>query len=90
MGTLFEQPVRLRCHVDRESMLSVVDMLKSVSKESKLDLKTVVDIYHAEVIDRFTDCYVNNGDAFDEQMSGFGKLLLDISESIKNIYKRVS
>lgn len=87
MGTLLEQPVRKRCDVDKNSLLSTIDMLKSVSKDSKVDLTTVVYIYHANVIDRFTDCYVNNGDAFDEQMSGIGKILGEISDSIKNIQK---
>ncbi|MCR4873654.1 MAG: hypothetical protein K5885_08955 [Bacteroidales bacterium] len=85
MGTLFEQPKRLRCDIDENSLLSTIDMLKSVSKESKLDFKTVVDIYHADVLNRFNACYLNNGEAFDEQMSGIGRILADISESIKNI-----
>lgn len=85
MGTLFDQPTRLRCDIDENSLLSTIDMLKSVSEECELDFKTVVDIYHAEVLNRFNACYLNNGEAFDEQMSGIGRILADISESIKNI-----
>lgn len=82
MGTLFEQPPRNLYHVEERNLMIAIELIKKAATQSKLDIKTVVEIYKSEVLNRFINCYVANGNIFDEQISGIGKILSDISHSI--------
>ncbi|MBR4647729.1 MAG: hypothetical protein IKO75_11510 [Bacteroidales bacterium] len=85
MGTLFNQPERLQHFIDREDLLYEVDKIIDVAEDSGLDIDKVIDIYKAASINRFIDCYVEDGDAFDEQIAGIGEILKRIENSISNI-----
>lgn len=85
MGTLFDQPVRKRHQIDSEELLYEIETIKYVAKKSRLDIDKVIDIYKAASINRFIDCYVSNGDVFDEQMAGFGEILNEIKNSLGNV-----
>lgn len=85
MGTLFNQPERLRHFIDREDLLYEVNRIIDVAEDSGLDIDKVIDIYKAASINRFIDCYVDDGDAFDEQIAGIGEILKGIENSISNI-----
>ncbi|MBR3467787.1 MAG: hypothetical protein IKH15_11280 [Bacteroidales bacterium] len=85
MGTLFNQPERLQHFIDREDLLYEVDKIIDVAEDSGLDIDKVIDIYKAASINRFIDCYVEDGDAFNEQIAGIGEILKRIENSISNI-----
>ncbi len=85
MGTLFDQPVRKRYRIEREDLFYEIDTIKEVAKKNNLDIDKVIDIYKVASINRFIDCYVANGDIFDEQMAGIGEILQEIKQSLSNI-----
>lgn len=89
MGTLFEQPPRKMRGIEERDLTIAIDLIKTAASKTNTDIKTVAEIYKAEVLNRYIDCYVDNGNNFDEQMSGIGKILLNISHSIEKISPKV-
>lgn len=85
MGTLFEQEARKMYPVEKRHLLDASDMIIKISQEKNLDPCIVAELYKTEVLNRYITCYVNNGNIFDEQMAGIGKILQNISDSVAKI-----
>lgn len=88
MGTLFEQPPRKLRGIEEKDLLIAINLIKTAAAKTNTDIKIVSEIYKAEVLNRYIDCYVDNGNIFDEQMSGIGNILLNISHSIEQISQK--
>ncbi len=88
MSTLFTQPERdfkraMPVHID--DFLAIASEL---AQKHKVDVGTVVAAKHALELQRGNDLRVANGDAFDEQMAGFGEILKNIAMSLEGIAER--
>jgi hypothetical protein len=87
MGTLFNQSPRDWHRQDRaKSIISDIDYLKEIQAKTGLSYDQVISTCNMLELRRKNDLYVANGDAFDEQMAGFGELLKEFIEAFKKAY----
>lgn len=75
MSTLFSQPDRLRCEINADILESFITEAVTLAKKYRISVTDVIAAKHALEIQRSNDLFVNNGDTFDEQMTGFAELL---------------
>jgi len=78
MGTLFAQKPRPYYVVDADELDDQIKIMVELSKAHKTTLDQVISISHVLELKRANDLYAYNGDAFDEQMQGFGELLQEL------------
>lgn len=90
MGTLFNQLPRKKHRVEIQDLMAAADDIKTVAEESGLKTETVAEIYKAEALNRFTECYIENGDVKDEQLMGIGEILEEIAGSIRAVAEAVN
>lgn len=83
MGTLLNQDVRQRLDVDERKMQILYDLLNGFAVSHKISFGDAVSMYRCLVMDRYCDLYVNNGDIFDEQMSGIGEIGNNLVNSLE-------
>ena len=89
MGTLFNQLPRKKHQVEIQDLMAAADDIKTVAEESGLTTETVAEIYKAEALNRFTECYIENGDVKDEQLMGIGEILEEIAGSIRAVAEAI-
>jgi len=76
MGTLFNQSPRFNHRRDDDDAVSnQVRLIQRVANKTGQSYKEVLETCKMLEMSRQNDLYVNNGDAFDEQMAGFGELI---------------
>ncbi|MDD4515439.1 hypothetical protein [Massilibacteroides sp.] len=86
MSTLFDQSPRM-WHTVYESDLKVyISELEKIAEKSKFTIDQVLKAAEILELKRKNNLYVNNGDAFDEQMAGFGELLKLFLSNFKEAY----
>jgi len=85
MGTLMNQSERKYCTVDKKSIQNFIDECIEISEESVVSLESVLQAAKILEMKRKNDLYVNNGDAFDEQLAGFGGIFKDLIISLDDI-----
>lgn len=85
MGTLFDQPPRNYRSVKRSDIEDFLKEVIDISKKLKLDVPIVLEAYKIKEMERRNDLYVANGDTFDEQMSGLGRILEELNDSLSEI-----
>lgn len=78
MGTLFKQEPRPFYAVGMDDIDDQIKLMGALSKAHKIPLDKVISIAHVLELRRANDLYAYNGDAFDEQMQGFGELLREL------------
>ena len=74
MGTLYNEPPRKYFDIDFKYVKSDCEEIKKIAKETGLSIADVIEVYKIKTQNRSIDCYVANGDIWDEQMAGFGEL----------------
>ena len=74
MGTLFNEPPRNYFEIDFKYVKSACEEIQKIAKETKMSVADVIEVYKIKTQNRSIDCYVDNGDIWDEQMAGFGEL----------------
>ena len=74
MGTLYNEPPRNYFDIDLKYVKSDCEEIKKIAKETGLSVADVIEVYKIKTQNRSIDCYVDNGDKWDEQMAGFGEL----------------
>lgn len=87
MGTLFDQPQRKFLSVHRDDIKSTAEMVVKLAKETGLSPSDVIAVMRVLEMSRASDLYTINNDVRDEQLAGFGEILLrlcDILESGAN------
>ena len=82
MGTLFEQRPRDYYHIGSKDIKDFLDEVVDIASDHELPVHDV--IYAIEVLElrRKNNLYAWNGDAFDEQMAGFGELFQELNAKI--------
>ena len=81
MGTLFHQRERDWLNVTDDGVERFLEYAITLSKKYKVKVSDVLEVYKVLEMQRANDLYVKNGDAFDEQMAGIGKLLQKIGRT---------
>lgn len=75
MGTLFDQQVRARNRVTFQDIDELLTQCVKLAIKYKLNISDVILAKQALELERQNTLYINNGDAFDEQIAGIGKIL---------------
>lgn len=85
MSTLFTQAPREFNRIAFDDLDDfLVDALKLAEKYD-VTVADVIATKHALELKRKNDLYVANGDAFDEQLAGFGEILKEIHDALHSI-----
>ena len=79
MGTLFHQIDRNEFKVSKNSVEKLLTDALHIATKHQVSVNTVIEVYNVLEIRRKNNLYLWNGDNFDEQMAGFGKILQTIS-----------
>lgn len=81
MGTLFDQLPRNYHDIDFERHVKAdCEEIQKIAKKTKMSIAEVIEVYKINTINRLINCYVDNGNIFDEQMAGFGNLFKSFNE----------
>jgi len=84
MGTLTEQtPRKYARHESTKIILNEIDKIKAISLQTGLTVSEVINTCKMLEMRRKNNLYVMNGDAFDEQMAGIGKLFEEFLQYFK-------
>ena len=86
MGTLFSQKERNYCTVEDSHLDAFIAVIVKLSKKHGISVAEVIAAKEVLESERKNDLYVRNGDAFDEQMAGFGELLQQLISAIENLH----
>lgn len=81
MGTLLNQKERDYLHLDEVDINQRIIHLKAIAKKHKISLENVLTLMSTLEQERSTNLYVANGDIKDEQLAGFGELIIKYIES---------
>ncbi len=85
MGTLFNEPRRNYFDIDFKYVKSDCEEIKKIAKETGLSVADVIEVYKIKTQNRSIDCYVDNGDIWDEQMAGFGELFKSFNAKLDRV-----
>jgi len=85
MGTLFDQPERDNCNVNRDQIEDLTEVAMELSKKLGVSVADVIAAARVCQLERANDLYVRNGDVFDEQMGGFGQLLQELIAEVRKL-----
>ena len=83
MGTLFHQEPRNYRSVQESELKAFLEYAVALSKHFKISVSDVIEAKKVLELQRQNTIYVENGDTFDEQLAGFGKILQDIADTLK-------
>lgn len=75
MGTLFEQKPRKGFNVSEQEIGDFLKEITALAKKNNISVADVIEAYKTLEYRRKNNLFHDNGDIFDEQMAGFGKLL---------------
>jgi hypothetical protein len=75
MGTLFNQSIRQAHSISQIELERRVDVYESIIKKRDITMSELIELNKALEMERANDLRVNDGDAKDEQLAGFGELM---------------
>jgi hypothetical protein len=85
MGTLFKQEIRSQRYVEESDLDEFLSSAVKLSQKHKIPVADVISASRVLELKRRNDLYVNNGDAFDEQIAGIGELLQSMSQAVESL-----
>ena len=85
MGTLHDQKPRDHNSFDSKKAIELIDEILDVADATNISFNEALRVYELLEQKRKTDCYVDNGDAWDEQISGIGTILERIASALENL-----
>jgi len=85
MGTLFNQEPRNYRHISLNDLRSFLESATCLAKEFNISVSDVIQAQKVLEMERQNLLYVANGDAFDEQLAGFGAILQDVVSAIESL-----
>lgn len=88
MSTLFSQEPRKYHRISMGDIDNFLSDAKELALKLKIEVKDVIAAKHALELQRKNDLYAANGDAFDEQLSGFGDILKEIQVALYAIAEK--
>jgi hypothetical protein len=89
MGTLFKQSARRYWEFDKVDLMNYIETLKEVAKKTELTIDQVIEVAKIKEQERTNNIYVANGDAHDEQMTGFGELFQEFNRCMDRLIEAV-
>lgn len=89
MGTLLNKPKRQFNEVFSFDVKSIASDIKTDAREAGLELKDVIEVLKVLELRRLNKFLVDNGNTFDEQMSGLGKILDRLTELVDSIDRKL-
>lgn len=90
MGTLFNQPERNHRRVTDSELDAFLSDAVKLAKKHSINVAEVIKAKEVLELERRNDLYVNNGDSFDEQMSGIGGILQEMVCAIEDLRNELS
>jgi acetoin utilization deacetylase AcuC-like enzyme len=87
MGTLFRQEPRNHLRVETSDLDEFVSSAVKLAQKHKIHVCDVIAAGRVLELSRRNDLFVNNGDAFDEQIAGIGELLQKLSDAVESLKK---
>lgn len=90
MSTLFDQPERHRYDYKGVYTLEECKDLLAGLLGKTPSAEAIVALYRAEIEKAKLSAYIANGDAFDEQLAGFGDLFVTLNRVLDEIRKEIS
>lgn len=85
MGTLFNQSARDSRSVSMSEVDGFLADAVALAKKHSLTVSEVIAARDVLERRRQNDLYTANGDAFDEQMAGFGELLQQLTAAVESL-----
>nr|WP_321405863.1 hypothetical protein [uncultured Carboxylicivirga sp.] len=85
MGTLKEQPVRQTLNISVEDNIRFLEELKEIESATGYSINTILESRKIMEYSRRNDLFVANGDIHDEQMSGLGDLLENLTQAVYDL-----
>ncbi len=83
MGTLHNQEPRNYKFVERRNATDLIDEILDVAEATNVSFDQALRVYELLEQKRKTDCFVDNGDIWDEQISGIGQILEKIATALE-------
>ena len=87
MGTLSNQETRNHIRVEASALDEFISSAVKLAQKHKIHVSDVISASRVLELSRSNDLYVNNGDAFDEQIAGIGELLQKLSDAVESLKK---
>ena len=84
MGTLFNQPERLKHRVELNDLETQVQAIKVIADKNAVSYERVLATYKLLEYQRRTEVMVDNGVIWDEQIAGMCELIKEINETISD------
>jgi len=85
MGTLFDQTPRNLHFIDYDKLKNRLKDYIKIANELKCSLSDVIEADKVLELDRKNNVYIENGDIHDEQMAGFGLLIKELINTLKEL-----
>ena len=82
MGTLHDQKPRNYKTVISQDAKDLIDEILDVAEATNVSFDEALRVYELLEQKRKTDCFVDNGDIWDEQISGIGQILERIATAL--------
>lgn len=82
MGTLHDQKPRNYKTVISQDAKDLIDEILDVAEATNVSFNEALRVYELLEQKRKTDCFVDNGDIWDEQISGIGQILERIATAL--------
>jgi hypothetical protein len=93
MGTLFNQKIRQKHYVLPITTQDEIDTIDYLSDVTGYEIEHIIEIRKICEAKRTNDLFIEDGNAKDEQLAGFGELFKELNdqirllnETLKNIY----
>lgn len=90
MGTLFNQEPRPFRIITTEDVISFIEDMQKISKKTKLEINEVIKVVEILELRRKNDLFIDDGDTFDEQMSGIGEIMNELVENLISISNAIT
>ena len=85
MGTLFDQQPRNHRDVNEAKLDDFLSTVVRLSQEHEIAVSDVIAARRVLELERRNGLYIDNGDAFDEQIGGVGKLLQSLTIALEGL-----
>ena len=85
MGTLMDQSPIVFTRVCEEDIIRFIENCNEIARVTCISREQVFEAAKILEMRRKNDLYVNSGDIFDEQMAGFGELVVALLEKLDAI-----
>ncbi len=90
MGTLFDQPPREFFSVQNDDVKSELEFVIELSKKYKVPPADIIALMGVLEQRRKTTSDICNQDVLDEQLAGFGEIISELSDNLKELLYKLT